>query len=74
MNYTFKMDLRVLDKQALYNAAAAHPDSTEFLMDQYGEVDVEACLITLLDPTFLAGCEIQESYADFHGDLHGDEA
>lgn len=63
MNYNFILNLDVIDSQALYEAAAAHPDglSTCALMDIDGNVDIEACLITLLDPSTLPGCEIHDS-------------
>lgn len=65
--WDFTLWLRVLDPQQLVSAARAHPDAagipTEDFYTDDGEIDIAKCLVTLLDPGTLPGCEIQDSGA-----------
>lgn len=65
---TFKMDLNIFDKQQLRQAALKHKDNVppETFLDDGGDVDIEACLIMLLDTGSLAGCSIQNSSAEIN--------
>jgi hypothetical protein len=67
---TFSIDLEVKDEQQLYRAACrraysenrdTEEQAREYLMRD-GEIDVSACLMMLLDPGSLEGCEIEQSY------------
>lgn len=60
---TFTMDLKVFDPETLRQAALKHEDAQpdQNFLDSNGDVDIDACLITLLDPSTLPGCEIHES-------------
>lgn len=67
-NWNFEMDLCVLDKDRLLAAAQRHPDGPmmgPLIVD--GEVDVKACLMTILDQA-VDGCEILGSDAQFTGE------
>lgn len=71
IDYEFSMMLRVRDPEALLAAALAHPDAVDGdytrdnLLDAYGEIDINHCLIMLLDPGVSpAGCEILDSVAE----------
>lgn len=64
--YVFKINLKVFDPQSLRKKALAHPDVCEdqtFLTED-GDVDVEECLIMILDPGSLTGCSIHDSSAE----------
>ena len=63
MNYTFYMDLDVDDVEDLYRAAMAVDGSDEVDLRPSGSIDVEACLIMLIDPGQIDGCSIHQSYA-----------
>lgn len=70
---TFHMDVRVHDAKALYQAALQHLTKVDGLTDDGardflggggtpGQIDINACLVALLDPGSLPGCDIQESH------------
>lgn len=65
MIWEFSALLKVQDPEALRQAALSHldcdPDATLMVR---GEVDIRACLVILLDPSVLPGCEIIESTAE----------
>ena len=71
MLYRFEIDIKVHDKAALFAAALLHAvnvdgmdeaDAREDLMDDDGEVNVAACIQTILDPGISPrGADIQES-------------
>jgi hypothetical protein len=71
-SYEFSLWLRVLDPEKLLAAALAHPDAAGDTRDDYldegGEIDTNACLVMLLDPGTLPGCEILDSGAHFGGE------
>lgn len=60
--HRFTMSVDVHDAAALHAAALAHPDAAgESLLHSDGQVDVDACLIILADPSTLPGCSIDYS-------------
>lgn len=69
--YTFTMDVCVFGIDALFNAALRHAIDVDNLtasqacelLKPDGDIDVEACLVMLLDPGSLPGCQIIESEA-----------
>jgi hypothetical protein len=72
MSTTFHMDLRVQDEGELFAAARKHaiemdklpPEQADELLRPQGEVDRQACLVMLLDPGSLPGCNIESSWID----------
>lgn len=67
--YEFSLQVTVDDENALYQAALeqARKEGAEYndLMDPgTNEINVEACLQVLLDPSTLIGCSIEESHAE----------
>lgn len=67
-DYQFTLDVRVTDPEQLLAAARAHPDAagmpTEDFYCDDGEIDIDKCLIMVLDPGTLAGCTIYGSRAE----------
>jgi hypothetical protein len=66
--FEFTLNLNVhspttLYEQALKVALAEHPSRLEAnkRLRPYGVINLEACLVELLDPGSLVGCEINES-------------
>lgn len=70
---TFHMDVRVHDAKALYQAALQHLTKVDGLTgaeardllagdEPADRIDINACLVALLDPGSLPGCDIQESH------------
>lgn len=66
--FDFSISLEVNDDLALLHAARNHPDAegmaTEEFYDDAGDIDIKVCLVMLLDPSILPGCEIQDSGAE----------
>lgn len=66
--WDFTMWLEVHDENQLLAAARAHPDAASMATEEFytdeGEIDIKRCLIVLLDPGSLPGCEIHESGAE----------
>lgn len=66
-HFDFTAWIEVHDENQLLQAARSHPDAadmvTEDFHDDEGNVDIGACLVMLLDPGSLPGCEIVESGA-----------
>ena len=70
--FTFTMNLRVHDAQQLHRAAYKHAtevdglddDETLELIGTEGEPNIEACLVMILDPGNMPGCDIGVSYAE----------
>jgi len=61
--YDVMMDVRVFDPRTLLKAAMNHPDaggSNDGLVSG-GSVNIDACLIMILDPGHLPGCSVHES-------------
>lgn len=65
--WTFTSEIRVWDPKQLVEAARAHPDAAGMATEDFylgdGEVDIEACLVMLLDPGSLPGCAMEGSTA-----------
>lgn len=62
--YKFSMWLDVEKPAQLREAALKHPDAgDQTFLDDAGDVDIAACLETLLDPSTLPGCAISGSAA-----------
>lgn len=61
--YRFILDLDVENESVLFAAARQHPDCTDDrdLLNDDDTIDVGACLIMLLDPGHLAGCDVHGS-------------
>lgn len=64
LTHRFILSLDVFDAQQLLAAAQAHEDGKDFDLTPDGEMDIAACLITLLDPGTLPGCSINWSEVD----------
>ncbi|MYM92308.1 hypothetical protein [Duganella vulcania] len=68
MDYLFTMDLTVTDLQQLLAHAQAiavkEGDDPKALCDEYGEPDVAACLVMILDPGSAPGVNIHSSKAE----------
>ena len=64
--WDFTMALRVHDAETLRRAALKHEDAApdDTFLDDEGNVDIQACLIMLLDPGTVPGCSVHESTAD----------
>lgn len=66
-HWDFKAAVRVWDPRQLVEAARAHPDAagmpTESFYGDNGEVNIEACLIMLLDQS-MPGATIEGSAAE----------
>jgi hypothetical protein len=73
--YTVTVELTVHDPAQLYLAAHAHsvkhdrqtPEEAAQMLKPSGpdgDVDIGACLITLIDPGSLPGCDIENSGAE----------
>ncbi len=64
-NYVFTMWLSVHTPEALRQAALAHEDAapSDTFLREDGTVDIEACLVMMLDPSSLPGCTVQSSTA-----------
>lgn len=64
-DWRFIVDLRVDDAAQLREAALLHPDrgADETLLNEDGSVDINACLVMLLDPGSLPGCTVYQSDA-----------
>ena len=65
--YTFSLDLKITDKQALLNAARRWAQQEGFdsdtLANEDGEANINECLRMLLDPGVSPpGTEIQDSH------------
>lgn len=64
-HFDFTCWVKVYDENQLLAAARAHPDAeglvTEDFYDDAGEIDINICLVMLLDPGSLPGCSIAES-------------
>lgn len=65
MEYEFTMQVRIDNAESLYAAAKNHPDNPgdEYLRPN-GEIDIEACLITIIDPGHVPGCSVHNSSAE----------
>jgi hypothetical protein len=70
MRYITTIELDVTDKRVLYEAAFSHATQNGLTREQalqlfreYDEMDIGACLVQLLDPGSLPGCEIEHSEA-----------
>jgi hypothetical protein len=73
--FTFTLSGRIWDVEKLYQAAVAsflaendgdnEPD--DYLKDLNGEININACLVQILDPARIEGCDIHDSSA-VHGD------
>lgn len=63
-DWDFNMWLKVNDPDALFAAARAHPDCHDVvnLVCPDGSVDIQACLVMLLDNP-IPGCTVQSSGA-----------
>lgn len=65
--WDFTAWVRVWDPKQLVEAARAHPDAADMVTEDFyladGEVDIQACLVMLLDPGSLPGCSIEDSNA-----------
>lgn len=65
--WTFTANLRVWDPKQLVEAARAHPDAagmpTEDFYGADGEVDINACLVMMLDRS-MPGATIEASWAE----------
>lgn len=68
--YTLTMDIEVHDVPTLYAAAMRHAVHTDGLTQAEAEellkpdgktIDVPACLIMMIDPGSMLGCEIHET-------------
>ena len=74
LDYAVTIDVRVIDIEALYNAALARAladgvedqEQADEMLKPEGEIDAGACLVMLLDPGTMAdvGCEIHNSSAE----------
>ena len=64
-SYDFLLWTRVCDPDTLRRTALAHEDahSEQIFRNDDGTVDVESCLVMMLDPGHLQGCDIQHSAA-----------
>lgn len=80
--YQFTLDLSVHDPEQLLAAALAHPGAADNQLNRVaflgadGSVDVDKCLVMLLDPGTLAGGEIIGSSSEeleIHNVDFGDE-
>lgn len=69
LDYDFLLTVRVFDPECLRTLALAHEDAqpNETFVGEEGEVDVESCLVVLLDPGKLNGCSIYGSSANTDG-------
>lgn len=64
--FTFEIDVEIHDPHALFEAAKLHAkvhdgmtlEESEAHHRPDGEIDIGACLVTLLDPSTLPGCDI----------------
>ena len=67
-DHYFHLWLTVHDPQQLLEAARAHPHAasipTEDFYQDDGEINLNFCLGTLLDPGLLPGCKIFESQCE----------
>lgn len=68
MEASFEISLRIFDVPSLVAAAVAQAIAEGVDEDEACEVysadDLDRCLVMLLDPGTLAGCEIHESTAE----------
>lgn len=70
--FTFSLHVEIDDEDALYTAAMHHAVSVDGLSRQEaeellcpaGERDMSACLSMILDPGYIQGCSIHESWVD----------
>lgn len=70
--FTFTMNVRVHDAPSLHRAAYKHAteidgfddDETLELIGTEEEPNVEGCLVMILDPGHMPGCDIGASYAE----------
>lgn len=64
-DYDFLLWARAYDPDTLRRAALAHEDADteQTFLTEEGTVDVNSCLVMLLDPGHLQGCDIQHSGA-----------
>jgi len=71
MEFEFSLQARVVDAQTLFSSAMARAqragltelDALKLLKPDGREIDVNACLVEMLDPAILPGCEIENSVA-----------
>lgn len=68
--YNFDIDIRVHDPDALFTKALASAaldgidlNDALFQLSPHGVIDVLACLVQILDPGHLVGCDILGSTA-----------
>ncbi len=65
MLVNFTMHIDVKEPYDLMLAASRHPDAVGcdpgYFINDDGTIDIKACLIMLLDPGSLAGCDIIDS-------------
>lgn len=68
MNAEFSIHLRIFDVPTLVNTAQERARSEgvdeDDVLEIYNEANLDNCLIMLLDPSTLPGCEILESNAE----------
>ena len=70
--FTFTMNVRVHNAQQLHKAAYTHAtkfgglddDETLELIGTEKKPNIEACLVMILDPGHMPGCDIGASYAE----------
>jgi hypothetical protein len=70
--FTFSMHLEIDDEDTLYAEALRHATAVDCLSQQEaeellcpnGERDMGACISMLLDPGYIPGCDIHESWVD----------
>jgi hypothetical protein len=73
-HHTFTLELRVHDAQELFSAARKHaieveglvPEAVDEELKDGDEINVHACLVTLLDPGLMPGCDINDSSCEEH--------
>jgi hypothetical protein len=67
-DWDFTLSLTVEQPEELLRAAMAHPHAEGMLRDEFlnddGTIDIESCLVMLLDPGHLPGCDIIDSSAE----------
>jgi hypothetical protein len=64
--WDFTLAVRVHDPEQLLAAALLHPDcgdglAREDFFDADGKIDINKCLVMVLDPGSLAGCDVLDS-------------
>jgi len=74
-DYDFLLWTKAYDPDTLRRAALAHEDADpeQTFLNEDGTVDVESCLVMMLDPGHLQGCDIQHSGASVAEDGRGDD-